>query len=158
MGEHARKACCSKASTTTSTTAVWPTVVFQMRGESGQERIRVTVDGEVTSQTLTTSNDLFQVRWPRSGAYYVTFENDAVGRDVYFQAVDPVKSSLELMDKWQLWKCGSAEENVRCNSVRSGTFAWRGRYKIMPQEEVMELECADCDECAWGGSDSQGQR
>jgi len=156
--EHARKACCIKASTTTTTTVEWSTVVFQMRGKSGQERILVTVDGEVTSQTLTTNNELFQVLWPKSGAYYVTFENDAVGRDVYFQAVDPVTNSLEHVKNWQRWGCGSAKENVRCNSVRSGTFAWRGIYKITPQVEIMELECADCDECAWGGSDSKGQR
>jgi len=134
------------------------TVAFRMKGKSGEEQITVTVDEDVTAHTLTTSFELFHIHWPNTGAYYVTFANDAPGRDVYFEAVDPVISSLEHMTNWQRWECGSGKENARCNSVRSGTFAWNGRYKITPQAATMEVECTDCDECAWNGSDSQGQK
>lgn len=115
-------------------------VAFQMKGTSGQEKVTVTVDGDAVEHTLTTTYRLFHVQLPHNGAYYVTFENDAEGRDVYFQAVYPGESSLEHQGNWQRWKCGSAEEHERCKKVRSGILAWSGTYKIVPKMVQVGIE------------------
>merc|ERR1711970_994165 len=140
MAQHSARSCCDATTTTamststaTTTTPAAPVLTFRMKGKSGQEKITVTIDGDVTTHTLSTSYEAFHFSWPRSGAYHVRFVNDAAGRDVYFEGVDPVSNSVEHMEYWKRWNCGSAKENVRCNKVRMGTFAWRGTYKITPK-------------------------
>ena len=58
----------------------------------------------------------------------VKFQNDGSGKDVYFGSDEDFE--ITFPSAWGGWKCGSSNENTRCNSVRKGVFAWEGTYYI----------------------------
>jgi len=111
------------------------TLSFNLKGDTGEEQVTITVGGKKQSLTLTTSYQTFTYPWPADGIYYVAFTNDGnsaggVDKNVRFKGVNPTANTIEFPASWPKWKCGSADENTRCNAVRSGTFAWNGQYTI----------------------------
>jgi len=118
--------------TTSSTTTAVPLLSFRLRGRTGEEQVAVRVDDNVATHKLTKSWQTFSFDVPADGIYYVDFTNDGGTRDVYFENVFPRRSAVSHPGNWPRWNCGSESENIRCGKVRSGTFAWGGRYSVQP--------------------------
>lgn len=125
-------------------TGMQPTVTFRLRGRSGQEQVTITVGSVVETHTLTRSFQTFSYPFPSTGLYYVNFNNDDSANDVTFSASASALKSIEFPSSWSTWKCGAADEDVRCNSVRTGKFAWSGQYTMTTAEaEATNTECCD---------------
>ena len=93
-----------------------------MRGTSGKEK--VSIDGGSSITLTTTAEDFYACKKDIT----IKFQNDASGRDLYFDSKEDF--GITFPNKWGGWKCGSSNENKRCNSVRKGIFAWEGPYYI----------------------------
>ena len=46
---------------------------------------------------------------------------------------------IKLPRRWNDWSCGSSDENIRCQHVRNGTFAWEGESYIVSLKKVLLL-------------------
>jgi len=103
---------------------------FDLRGRDGSERVRI--DDGVIVRELVLSKE-WTAFATLSRFVQVSFENDDGSRDVYFRS--NFDAEIQLPEVWVDWNCGflndlTEEENSRCQTVRSGYFAWRGDYQV----------------------------
>jgi len=110
---------------------------FKLRGNEGVEQVEIDVNGKKQRTTLTKEWKVFDYHEvPSGGVFFVNFLNDryvpaqGIDNNVYLQAIEPKSQVAKHPRNWGAWKCGTGNENERCNAVRSGTFAWAGRYPI----------------------------
>ena len=83
-------------------------------------------------KTLKDFDELFVAK---NGQITIEFTNDGgdgPDRTVFFKSENFEILKVEGLDgiPWNQWNCGSKSENIRCNMVRDGTFAWGGKYQI----------------------------
>ena len=83
------------------------------------------------NKTLKDFDELFVAK---NSQITIEFTNDAGDgpddRNVFFKSEK--NTVVEGLDgiPWNQWNCGSKSENIRCDMVRDGTFAWGGKYQI----------------------------
>ena len=101
---------------------------FELRGLSGTEEVIIKDATGSTTIILKTTPKEFTVA---SRQITINFVNDdgPTTKDVFFVTKEEAKISLP--DQFESWKCGSSNENHRCDKVRGGTFAWSGTYEIV---------------------------
>ena len=98
-----------------------------LRGLSGREEV-ILQDATVSTRiNLKTIPQEFTVA---SRKITINFVNDDLDRnDVFF--VTNEEAEISLPSEFVKWKCGSNNENHRCDSVRDGLFKWGGTYEIL---------------------------
>ena len=100
---------------------------FTLRGLSGTEEVIIKDAKGSTTIILKTTAKEFTVASRQITINSVN--DDGLTKDVFFVTKEEAKISLP--DKFGSWKCGSSNENHRCDKVRGGTFAWSGTYEIV---------------------------
>ena len=98
-----------------------------LRGLSGREEVIIKDATGSTTIILKTTPKEFTVASRQITINYVN--DDVPTMDVFFVTKEEAKISLP--DAFGSWKCGSSNENHRCDKVRGGTFAWTGTYEIV---------------------------
>merc|ERR1711973_281177 len=103
---------------------------FDLRGRDGSERVRID-DGVIVRELVLSKEWTAFVTLSRF--VQMSFENDDGSRDVYFRS--NFDAEIQRPEVWVDWNCGflndlTEEENSRCQTVRSGHFAWRGDYQV----------------------------
>jgi len=103
---------------------------FDLRGRDGSERVRI--DDGVSVRELVLSKE-WTAFTTVSRYLQISFENDDGSRDVRFRS--NFDAEIQHPERWVDWNCGflndlTEEENSRCQTVRSGWFAWRGDYQV----------------------------
>jgi len=102
---------------------------YSLRGQTGEEIVKLS--GGKTIQ-LTKGETEFLSNSPM---LQIEFTNAAGDNDVYFKTEFQHKlapTAGYVQQQWEgAWKCGSSNENERCNLLRAGKFLWMGTYRIV---------------------------
>ena len=105
---------------------------YTLRGENGDEEITVTTGDMETTIPITTTATEYTVHGSKK--IFIKFKNDNAVRTVYFESKSPFSIIMggtpDSNESWKSWKCGFADENVRCGVVRGGRLDWNGEYII----------------------------
>jgi len=123
------------ASVRTLTPAPGSKLKFQLKGNSGEEKVKIHLDGQWEEFNIPTEWKHFEYQRPLSGQFSVEFLNDVyqkhgvANNDVYIQGHDIyVTDLLPNFGSNVAWECGTANENDRCGSLRDGNLSWGGTY------------------------------
>ena len=112
-------------------------LTFLLKGAQGEEIVNILDEKGKFLETIALTSKWKRYRYniPRRQAIIIEYINDnSAGtsdkRNVQFKA--EMTFTIALNKKWPEWNCNSANENYRCNRVRSGHFNWNGKYTITP--------------------------
>ena len=98
---------------------------YSLRGVTGDEKITVTVGDKETPVPIATEATEYEVQGSK---IIIKFNNDNGVRDVHFKSQSHFAIIGPSVETWKSWKCGLADENIRCSNVRDGLLAWNGEY------------------------------
>ena len=104
-------------------------LTFQLKGYSGEEKIKIHLDGAEEEFDLTKEWKSFSYPCPANGQFSVEFLYDGITKDVFIQGHESqVTDRLPIFHTTTEWKCGTSNENERCGLLREGKLLWDGKY------------------------------
>ena len=100
---------------------------FLLRGQSGNENVRIIAGSEVFEGKLNKGWEAFWFTYPENGQFSVNFLNDDVTNNTVFIGFPLVEPEV-YHNNFKVWNCNAVNDDYRCERVRSGTLAWGGEY------------------------------
>jgi len=110
---------------------------------SGKEEVRVMETSQSQEYTLS----MPKMIGVNSNHIQIKFLNDGSNKDVRFDFIKGSEGEVTFPKAWDEWKCGSSNENSRCELVRKGKFNWSGIYHVHFDQSI-KYKDDDYDESA----------
>ena len=118
-------------------------VQFELRGNTGEEKIKITnLDGSVKGIfDLTKKWKTFEYHVPEKQPIIIDFLDGKDALGVYLK--DAHKFEVSGSKYWVAWRCGHSDEKDVCQKLRDGKWGYEGKYKIKPNDNKGMLIKAD---------------